>query len=877
MTLNNVRATRNSDTSFTVSWFFDGTATAYDVYRSDYVNGAWGSSVAIGTAVFHAGTDGGSYTDTTTVADRRYSWKISAYKNQSGLKVVQGSAQSGNYATTPAAVTSLTATRVTDGQVNLAWTNNTRIAAACVNYVDRWDNVSNAWTQVASASSSYSVTGLSADRRYQFRVRAVVSDLNTVTATTTSAYVAMTPATPTNLVATYISDTQTNLVWNNASTMGTVNTNYIERATNGGSWTQIATVAGNVSTYTATTAANNYYQYRVRAGNGLYSGYATSSIVGTTPTAPSACTATYVSDTQINVAWTAGSGTNALVERQDYLGNWTLIATLASTAVSYQDLSVVADRRYAYRVRAVNYGAYSAYSTSAIIATTPLAPSNIGTSKSGSNVTITWTNNSLTAGNVELWHAANGVWDGAALATLSPTVASYAHTGVDVNKTHQYRVRTKSSPSNTVYSAYVVSGVVTLLSAPLAPTTALNRTVFDAAVDNVTVSWVHNPTDATVQTAAEARISVLGSGTWSTASVTTQASYTFTSPVNGNTYEVQVRTKGGHADWGPWSSSKIVQASATPTVTITSPGSTITSTAKFNLAWTYYDAESTSQVAWQATLYKGAEAIESKSGTTESSYTFKAVLLNSSSYSVQLKVQDGSGLWSNVATKNVTTLFDVPPIPDVSAVFDENQGLVYINVATPAPAVGQATPDHVDIYRDGLLIAEDMSTTVSIIDYIPPLNASVNYEAVAWSTLPTATSGYAPVDTDSSEWLFINGGEGFSQAAKVKGNPAVAAALGRTKVLRTFAGRTKPVEFVGTARSRVYKLSGDVAAFSKREAELGTWAAFESLADLPAPLCYRDPLGRREFVSIGDVSVSHDAKSDLAGVECELTVIDYEE
>jgi len=783
----------------------------------------------------------------------------------------------------PAAPTGLTTTYVTDSKFTLAWTNAATAGAPYVNvYVERWDSSSAVWTQVASLGvvTTWSDTTTIADRKYQYRVRAH----NTIGygSYVTGSYVYTTPKVPTNLVATFVSDTSTTLAWSNASSLGTANTNYIERSINGAAWGQIATVAGNVATYAATTSANNTYQFRVRAGNGLYSGYVTSNMVGTTPAAPTGATATYVSDAQINIAWTNVSlvATNVLLERQDYLGTWSLIATLSSTTASYQDKSTVVDRRYAYRVRAVTYTAYSTYSTSATIATTPLAPTNAVAAKSGTNVTITWTNNALTSGNVEIWHAANGVWDGAALSSsLTPTTASYTHAGANTAQTHQYRVRTKSTPSNTVYSAYATTGTVTLLAAPLAPTISLNKTVYDAALGQVTVTWVHNATDSTVQTAAEARVSVLGANTWTTDSaLTTQTSKTFTTPVNGNSYEIQVRTKGDYASFGAWSASKIVVASAIPSATITAPGSTITTTAKLTLTWTYYDAESTAQAAWQATLYKGTDLIESRSGISGTSYMFSTVLQNSSSYSVVLKVQDGSGLWSNNVTKAFSTNFVVPPVPVVDAEFDVERGLVHVNVATPAATGGQATPDHVDIYRDDVLIASGLATTVSTIDYIPAINAEPVYTAIAWSLLPTATTSSAvPVDTTSGEWLYLNGGEGFAQLARIKGNAAVQASYGRQKVLHQFAGRTKPVEFIGTARNVSYKLSGQVAGFASKEAELGSWEAFEAVADLPAPIAYRDPLGRKVFVSIGDVSVSHDAKSNLATIDCELTVVDYDE
>ena len=105
------------------------------------------------------------------------------------------------------------------------------------------------------------------------------------------------------------------------------------------------------------------------------------------------------------------------------------------------------------------------------------------------------------------------------------------------------------------------------------------------------------------------------------------------------------------------------------------------------------------------------------------------------------------------------------------------------------------------------------------------------------------------------------------------GGPAVALTAGRTKVLHAFAGRADPVEFTGTARNRAYEVSGNVDGFGTHADRWGTWEAWEAIADLPAPLLYRDPLGRRAYVSVGEVKVSHGVDSDKAKVSATLTVV----
>jgi len=693
------------------------------------------------------------------------------------------------------------------------------------------------------------------------------------------------PAAPSGFSVVRNSDTSFSLAWVNNSSTGAPYTNVVLDRYVDGVWAAYTTL-GAVTSYTDTTSANHQYSWRVRATNVTgTSGYLYApAVYGTTPTAPSSCSASYASDTQINVSWVNNSTvvSGIYLERWDNVSNvWTQIASLGTTTIAYQDLSTLADRRYQYRVRAANLGIYSGYATSGYIATTPAAPINAVAAKSGTSVTTTWTNKATYATSVEVWHAANGVWDGAALASLASTATSYTHSSVNTAQTHQYRVRA----ANGRYSGYATTDTVQLLTAPLAPTIVANKLLFDAALEQVAISWVHNAVDSTLQTAAEARISVLGANTWTTYTKTTQTTHTFTTPTNGNSYELQVRTKGDYASYGAWSASQIVTASATPSVTINTPVSSVISlTAVLAIGWTFYDPEGTSQASWVATLSKGGQELEELHGSTEKTCTFKSALANDSTYDVGVKAQDGSGLWSAVATRTYTTDFVDPPTGTLSIVFEPEYGRANIDIVTPAPAVGQADPVYAQVFRDGVLIADNLSPVSSTIDYVPPINTNVVYTVVVWSAIPTSAISEDYIVDSATPWVFINGGNGFVQVARLLGNPSVETSVEREKVLHQFAGRTKPVEFLGSARSRSYKLSGDVAGIGN-SSDLGEWTAFEDIADLPAPLVYRDPIGRRVFVSISGVTISHNTNTtdydgqrvNLASVSATLTEVDYAE
>ena len=93
------------------------------------------------------------------------------------------------------------------------------------------------------------------------------------------------------------------------------------------------------------------------------------------PATPTNLTATAVSSTRINLAWTDKSDNESgfKIERvTDGQSNWTQIATVAANIRTYSDNSLLPGRGYAYRVRACNAtNEYSSYSNAAWAITLP--------------------------------------------------------------------------------------------------------------------------------------------------------------------------------------------------------------------------------------------------------------------------------------------------------------------------------------------------------------------------------------------------------------------------------------------------------------------------------------------------------------------------
>jgi hypothetical protein len=146
-----------------------------------------------------------------------------------------------------------------------------------------------------------------------------------------------------------------------------------------GSYSQIAQVGANVTTYSDTTVVpSTTYSYRVKAfnsgGDSSYSNSAQATTpVETPPGAPSNLTATPTQKQPVypfvDLSWNDNSNneTNFLIERCMGAGciNFTSLVTVGVNVTTYHDTGVGRKATYVYRVKARNGAGDSAYSNSA--------------------------------------------------------------------------------------------------------------------------------------------------------------------------------------------------------------------------------------------------------------------------------------------------------------------------------------------------------------------------------------------------------------------------------------------------------------------------------------------------------------------------------
>jgi len=180
-----------------------------------------------------------------------------------------------------AATTSASATRVSDTQASVAWTNNDATPAAYSNIKLYRRDDAGGWALRATLGvvASYSDTGIVANHKYRFRPNVLGANGVEITGPETGD-IWTTPGAPSGLVATKLGNNNIRLDWAN-------NVNYseygirIEESQNGGAFSELTSVSGGVITYehaSPSTSVTHAYRIRARSTTGsLNSAYSNTS------------------------------------------------------------------------------------------------------------------------------------------------------------------------------------------------------------------------------------------------------------------------------------------------------------------------------------------------------------------------------------------------------------------------------------------------------------------------------------------------------------------------------------------------------------------------------------------------------------------------
>lgn len=209
------------------------------------------------------------------------------------------------------------------------------------------------------------------------------------------------------------------------------------------------------------------------------------------PVSPTGLTATAVSGSSINLAWTDASSdeTGFRIERSTDNVTFVLLASTSANTTVYSDTGLTTDVRYYYRVRAYNSVGESLPSNTAntVPPSVPGAPSGLTASAtSASQINLSWTDNATNESGFKIERSADGV-SFTQIATVLAGVTTYSNTGLAGTTTYYYRVRATNVAGDSGYSN--AANATTLASVPTAPS-GLTATAVSA--NQINLSWTDN-------------------------------------------------------------------------------------------------------------------------------------------------------------------------------------------------------------------------------------------------------------------------------------------------------------------------------------------------------------------------------------------------
>lgn len=603
------------------------------------------------------------------------------------------------------------------------------------------------------------------------------------------------------------------------------------------------------------------------------------------PSAPTSATQSMLTATSARVTWVrpgnynsdATRWANAVVSRAMDSGSYVDVATVAASVTSWNNTGLQANRRYRYRVQGSNVTARSSATaaTPTWLYTTPANPTGLSLVKVGDDVRVHFTNNAPWATSFEVEDQGVGV---VATGASSPVLVESPNPAVP----HRYRVRA-ITPGGTVSGWSAWSSILQLQAPPNAPTWLIgNGTVIESTAD-VILPWQHNPVDATTQTERHLRYRLVGAGSWTESTTSTSSQQIDLGTLAAGSYEAQVRTRGAHVDWSPFSAVVTFTVAVKPVVTITAPSGTIDG-ASTVVEWTYFQADSQPQTAWQVdALVDGSPVVESgvRPGADDSWLT-PATLPDASSPTIRVRARSSVGLWSDWTTASIDVVYDEPPAPTIEADWNEHSASVTVDAAMQAgdPETVLLIVERSIGGQEWVEIGRTDEPTIQVHDFEAPLTGHLRYRAVAVSALPSQSFTEATVTSPhdlgdhSMCAIWINAGPEFRASLKIQFDPQHRFTGGRVRHGRWYAGRRRPMYRDSLQMPLSITVTGTLLP---KDHDAAAWVDPEQIITffrLPGPFLYRDPHGVTKYVSPSGESFTPGGVGRIGDVAVTLTETD---
>jgi fibronectin type 3 domain-containing protein len=628
-------------TSLIVSWAApSGGASRYDVQRATSATGTF--------ATIAPGVTGLTAPDSGLQPGTVYWYRILAVTT-AGTGLPSAAAQ---VITQPGPPGAIAFSNVAATSVGLAW----GAAAGATTYkVERAPDSAGApgsFTQIAGAvaGTTYDSTGLSANVKYWYRVRA--TNASGDGAPTAPATVTTMPNPPGGPSFSNVAETTLTVSWTAPS--GGAASYDLERGTSAtGPWTILAPATTALSFADTGLTAGTTYWYRVRATNleGLKTAYTTRSVI-TLPAAPSAPSFSSVGPYTLTASWPLVTGASSYVlerapDAGGVAGTWAVLSSQATTP--YADSGLSANTRYWYRLRAANASGSGAYSPAASVTTVPNIPGKPElTLVTKTGLTVTWTEPAGGAATYELERAltANGTWT----TIVTGAALTFVDGGLTAGTTYYYRVRALNAAGG-LGAWSPVASTTTIPAAPGTPWFTGVSTV------SLTVNW--DPIPGATLYQVERSPDVNGSaqpGGWVVRATLSGDTY-YNDVGTANTlywYRIRAATDGGFGDYSPQASvATVANAPGKPTFS----GATMTSV---TVSWTVPTGGAVRYVVERAPDLLGPFAVLETGTVTTTSWT-DTTLSAGTTYWYRIRAVNATGLTGAPSIAASVTTVPAPP------------------------------------------------------------------------------------------------------------------------------------------------------------------------------------------------------------------------
>jgi titin len=449
---------------------------------------------------------------------------------------------------------------------------------------------------------------------------------------------------------------------------GAAVTYLILRKSGAGSFAQVGSVTAITGTvnYTFTDTGlipNTAYTYEIVGQNAGGNSNASAPVAALTlpnvPTAPIGLSATVISQSEIDLAWsdTAGDESGFKVRRavvtKGIIGPYVVVAVTSSTGTTFADQGLSSNTTYAYQVTAVNAGGESALSNM-VQATTLPAPPAIpdalqAAALTSTSIMLSWTDGAADASSF-LIQRQSGTGQFTQVATVAGAARTYTDTGLLPNTTYTYQIIAVNAGGQSSPSPQ--ANATTLLPPPDVPTALV---AVAPAATQVNLSWVETGTGAN---GFIIQRSTAGAGFTQIATASSTAtSYADTSVAPGTSYTYRLIATSAAGNSAPSASAAVT----TPPLPPAPPaGLTAVATSQTTIVLNWAGGGS-GQAQFVIQRQSGTSGFSSIAVISGNSLTYSDTgLAPNTTYTYQVVASNTGG---SSAPSNQATTATFPPVP----------------------------------------------------------------------------------------------------------------------------------------------------------------------------------------------------------------------